>query len=145
MGAVYILLGCLSLSAVVILGILVYCTSQCWRRRCFKIQTACVRKSSVKLLSATDDGYLMLKHSRPSMSAAICQPSSFSAMLLSWELSWSLTHYIKWHSAHDLLRQFEGVKKRNPVKQNFVIETNKSKATWFISKILPLFISPPIW
>lgn len=58
MGAVYILLGCLAVSGLVVLGILAYCTSYCWRKRCFNSRRTV---PTIKISASCDDGYLALK------------------------------------------------------------------------------------
>lgn len=65
MGAVYILLGCLAVSGLVVLGILIYCTAHCWRKRCFKTRRSV---PTIKISSTTEEGYVALKQIRKSIS-----------------------------------------------------------------------------
>lgn len=61
MVAVYILLGCLALSGLVILGIVIYCTAHCWRKKCFKSRQGL---PTIRISTSVEDGYVSLKHSR---------------------------------------------------------------------------------
>lgn len=61
MVAVYILLGCLALSGLVILGIIIYCTAHCWRKKCFKARQGI---PTIRISTSSEDGYVSLKHSR---------------------------------------------------------------------------------
>uniref|UniRef100_A0A914V149 Uncharacterized protein n=1 Tax=Plectus sambesii TaxID=2011161 RepID=A0A914V149_9BILA len=76
MVAVYILLGCLTVSGVVIVSLFVYCLAQCWRQRCagrsltrtnsrphsFTSRVPTIKISGASTSQNSVDGYLTMAH-----------------------------------------------------------------------------------